>query len=65
MPLAGLMNPSSKNITAGNNFDDHGLTKSGDTWQTSGYDAAAVRIEIEAEANAASFTLNPTGGCDA
>jgi hypothetical protein len=62
---AGLQIRTNDNITAGNNFDDHGLTKSGDTWRTPGYDAAAVKIEIDAEANAASFTLNPTGGCDA
>jgi hypothetical protein len=62
---AGLRIRTNDNITAGNNFDDHGLSKSGNTWQTAGYDDAAVKIEIDAEANAGSFTLNPTGGCDA
>ena len=62
---AGLRIRTNDNITAGNNFDDRGLTKSGSTWETSGYAGAAVQIEIDAEANAGSFTLNPEGGCDA
>lgn len=62
---AGLRIRTNDNITAGNNFDERGLTKSGNTWETAGYDAADVKIEIDAEANAGSFTLNPAGGCDA
>jgi hypothetical protein len=62
---AGLRIRTNDSITAGNNFDDRGLTKSGSTWETSGYAGAAVQIEINAEANAGSFTLNPEGGCDA
>jgi hypothetical protein len=64
-PDAGLRIRTNDNITAGNNFDDHGLTRSGNTWETAGYDGAAVKFDIDAEANAGSFTLNPTGGCDA
>jgi hypothetical protein len=62
---AGLRITTNDNLTAGNNFDEHGLTKTGDTWETAGYGAAGIQIEIDAEANAASFSLNPEGGCDA
>ena len=64
-PDVGLRIRMDDNITAGNNFGDYGLARSGDAWETPGYGDAEVRIDIDAEANAASFTLNPTGGCDA
>jgi hypothetical protein len=48
----------------GNNFADAGLEQSGDTWQTAGYLDAAVQIELDAEANLGSITLNPDDGCD-
>lgn len=52
------------NITAGNNFAERGLTRSGSTWETTGFGDADVRIEIDAEANAGSINLNPDGGCN-
>jgi hypothetical protein len=48
----------------GNNFADAGLEQSGDTWESAGYADAAVRIELDAEANLGSITLNPDDGCD-
>lgn len=48
------------NITFSHNLDDSGLDRSGDTWR-SGDGAANVILEVEG--NAASFTYNPTGGC--
>ena len=33
------------------------------TWETPGFDDAAVRIELETQANAGSFSLNPEDGC--
>lgn len=48
------------NITFSHNLDDSGLTRQGDTW--SGGDGTAA-ITLRVEGNAASFTLNPDGGC--
>ena len=51
------------NITFSTNLDESGLTRAGDTWSTAGYAAAADQVHIDLEGNAASFTLNPKGGC--
>ncbi len=48
------------NITFSHNLDESGLTRSGDTWR-SGSGAAAISFTVQG--NAASFTLNPEGGC--
>ena len=48
------------NVTFSHNLDDLGLTRQGDTWSTGDGDAD-VRLAIEG--NAASFSLNPEGGC--
>ena len=48
----------------GNNFAEAGLQQSGDTWESPGYAEAAVRIDLDAEANLGSITLNPADGCD-
>ena len=46
------------------NFDDRGLRRSGNTWSTPGYDAAASRIDLVVSVNLGSITLNPEDGCD-
>lgn len=51
------------NITFSHNLDEQGLHHAGDTWSTAGYADAADRVHIDLEGNAASFTLNPEGGC--
>jgi hypothetical protein len=51
------------NLTFSTNLDESGLTKAGDTWSTAGYADATDRVHIDLEGNAASFTLNPEGGC--
>jgi len=51
------------NLTFSTNLDESGLTQAGDTWSTSGYRDAANRVHIDLEGNAASFTVNPEGGC--
>ncbi len=51
------------NITFSNNLDDANLQHVGDTWSTPGYADAADRVQIDLEGNAASFALNPEGGC--
>ena len=50
-----------ENVTFSHNLDERGLERQGDTWSTTGADAD-VRLDIEG--NAASFTLNPDGGCE-
>jgi hypothetical protein len=48
----------------GTNLADTDLTRSGDTWQSSGYAQATHRITLEVHGNAGSFDLNPSGGCE-
>jgi hypothetical protein len=61
---AGLRIRSSGALQS-DNFADRGMTQSGNTWETAGFNDASVRIELEINANAGSLNLNPTGGCDA
>jgi len=51
------------NITFSHNLDESDLQHVGDTWSTAGYADATDRVRIDLEGNAASFTLNPEGGC--
>jgi hypothetical protein len=51
------------NITFSHNLDDSDLQRVGDTWSTPGYAAADDQVRIDLEGNAASFNLNPEGGC--
>ena len=62
-PGAGLRVSTNDNPTSANNFGDRGLTRTGSTWETPGYNSAAVQIDLRANANAASVTLNPEDGC--
>ena len=48
------------NITFSHNLDESNLTRNGETW-SSGTGTAAITLAVEG--NAASFTLNPEGGC--
>ena len=51
------------NITFSHNLDDLNLQHVGDTWSTPGFADASDQVEIDVEGNAASFALNPEGGC--
>jgi hypothetical protein len=62
-PGAALKLNTSESIVASYDFEDHGLVKSGSTWQTPGFETAAVRIELDTQANAGSFSLDPKEGC--
>ena len=62
-PAAGIRIHSGGGL-GGNNFDEAGLEQAGDTWESPGYADAAVQIELDAEANLGSITLNPDDGCD-
>lgn len=52
------------NITFSTNLDESGLTQAGDTWSMDVYATATDRVHIDLEGNAASFELNPEGGCE-
>ncbi len=62
-PGSGLRFRMDDNITASNNFAARGLVQSGDTWESLGIASAGVVIDLRIEANAASITLDPEGGC--
>ena len=44
-------------------FSGQGLTKTGDSWTSANWGTAANRIDLRIDANAASVSLNPAGGC--
>jgi hypothetical protein len=48
------------NITFSHNLEESNLTRNGETW-SSGSGAATITLTVQG--NAASFTLNPEGGC--
>lgn len=49
-------------LTFAHNLTDRGLTQSGDVWTRDGAGGAPV-IDLSVQGNAASFTLDPDGGC--
>ena len=49
-------------LTLAHNLDDRGLLKSGGTWTRSGGDPASL-IDLSVDGAAATFTLDPDGGC--
>jgi hypothetical protein len=51
------------NITFSHNLDESELQHVGDTWSTAGFADADDQVQIDLDGNAASFTLNPEGGC--
>lgn len=51
------------NITFSHNLDESNLDHVGNTWSTPGYGDAADQVDVDLEGNAASFDLNPEGGC--
>jgi hypothetical protein len=47
-------------LTFVHNLGERGLSRDGETWTRTG---SGGTIDLDVEGNAASFTLNPTGGC--
>lgn len=62
-PGSGIRITTNDNITAQFDFGARGLVRSGNTWETSGFNEAAVRIELSADANAASIVLDRPADC--
>jgi hypothetical protein len=61
---AGLRVRTGESIVGSYDLAGEGLVQDGRTWETPGFASAAVRIDLTAEANAGSITLNPEDGCD-
>jgi hypothetical protein len=57
---AALRLTVNEQLTFAHNLDDRGLAKSGTTWTRSG---SGAEIALDVQGNAASFTLDPDGGC--
>ncbi len=51
------------NLTFSHNLDERDMTESDDTWTSDEFEGAGRRIDLRLEGNAASFELNPEGGC--
>jgi len=58
--LAIAVTIEGENVTFSHNLDESGLSRTGDTWSSGGGEPL-VRLDVSG--NAASFTLNPEGGC--
>ena len=52
-----------ESVAASNDFQAHGLTRNGETWETPGFAGAAVKIDLTADANAASLSLDSASAC--
>ena len=61
-PGAALRFQLAEQLTFAHNLDDQGLTKSGDVWTREGATGAPT-IDLSIQGNAATFTLDPVGGC--
>ena len=61
--VVGLQVTFGSDIAMGHNLDEQGFTQDGDRWRSPGYDSADTQIEISFSGNAASFNVNPEGGC--
>lgn len=59
----GLQVTMGSDIAVGHNLDEQGFSQDGDRWRSPGYDTADTQIEIDFSGNAASFNVNPEGGC--
>lgn len=59
----GLRLDTGENIISSYDYAGHGLIQNGSVWETPGYEAAAVKLDLTTEANAGSFKLDPADGC--
>jgi hypothetical protein len=59
----GVRITTKESFVSSYDFAGAGLVKSGSTWVTPGFDGAATKIDLAAQANAGSVSLNPPGGC--
>jgi hypothetical protein len=59
--LAIAITIEGENVSFSHNLDESGLDRQGDTWSSGDGDA---QLSLDVSGNAASFTLNPGGGCE-
>lgn len=59
----GLRLVTGTNPLSSNDFEDQGLVRSDDAWETAGFATAPIRIVLEVTANAGSMSLNPQQNC--
>jgi hypothetical protein len=59
----GLRFTTGANPISSNNFDDQGLVRVGDAWETSDFATAPIRIALDLQANAGSLSLDPRQEC--
>jgi hypothetical protein len=64
VPTTAGLRITSSGMLLGTNLDSSGLTRSGDTWESASYASARQKITLSVAGNAASFDLNPSGGCE-
>ena len=50
-------------VAASNDLGSHGLTNTGDAWETPGYATAATRLDLRIRINAGSLALDPAREC--
>ena len=62
-PGVALRLHTEDSVLSSYDFGSAGLVQVGDTWETPGYDTAVTRIELQIDANAGSFRLDPEEGC--
>ncbi len=61
-PGSGLRITTNDQLTFATNLGDRGLTRSGTLWERPGSGSSDV-IDLTVEGNAATFNLDPSGGC--
>ncbi len=59
----GLRLDGGNSPLSSNDFDEGGLVRIGDAWETPGFATAAIRIVLDVQANAGSMSLNPRDTC--
>ncbi len=59
----GLRFVTGSNPISSNDFDEQGLVRVDDAWETPGFATAEIRIALEVTANAGSLSLNPRQTC--
>ena len=50
-------------VAGGSDLGDHGLVQNDDVWETPGFGAAAIRLELSVDLNAGSLKLDPARDC--
>ena len=63
LPAGAGLRVKLDSVAASNDFAGHGLIETNGAWETPGFAGAAVRIEVKADANAGSVSLDPARTC--